>query len=36
MNYNIKIENNKKKPIDSEKEKEIPLIEDLKQINLSY
>jgi hypothetical protein len=30
MNYNIKIENNKKRAIDYEKEEEIPLVEDLK------
>jgi hypothetical protein len=33
MNYNIKIENNKKRAINFEKEEEIPSIKDLKQIN---
>lgn len=33
MNYNIMIENNKKRAIDSEKEEEILVIEDLKQIS---
>jgi hypothetical protein len=33
MNYNIMIENNKKRAIDSEKEEEILVVKDLKQIS---
>jgi hypothetical protein len=34
INYSIKIDNNRKKVVDSEKKEEILAIEDLKQIKL--